>query len=1123
MVNESRITLPDAPHEQRTDAVRAWREDVTIDTYLPQPPDRYPSYLDARVYQGSSGQIYPLPFHERISQDKVARPWDAIHLENEWVRLVILPELGGRIHVGIDKTRDYDFFYRNNVIKPALVGLAGPWISGGVELNWPQHHRPATFLPTAAFIEHEPDGSVTVWCSDHDPFARMKGMHGFRLRPDSAVIELRARLFNRSEHEQTFMWWANVAAHANDDYQSFFPTDVHYVADHAKRAVSSFPAADGRYYGVDYPAQVTPETPDGDRIDWYRNTPVPTSYMCLGTSDDFFGGYDHGVQAGFVHWADHRVAPGKKQWTWGNAPFGWAWDAHLTDGDGPYVELMAGVYTDNQPDFTFLRPGETRTFSQYWYPIQDIGPAHQASLEAAVHLDVAPSATGSDLRVGVAVTAPRDGVLVTVTGADGREILSETADLGPGRSLVRALTTDLALDPTEVEVTVTHQGATLVRWRPRPPATDVVLPDPATEPPAPAEIDSADELYTTGLHLSQYRHATRSPEPYWEEALRRDPDDARSHVALAARAYRAGRYEVALSHLDAALGRLTRRNPNPRDGEAHYLLGQALTRTGQAEAARDAFGKAAWDVSWSSPAHLALARAEAKAGNDDAALAETAEVLATDPQNLQARALRVILLRRVGRTDEATTLLDESRRLDGLDWWLRALADGALPANPPTALDVALEFVSVGELDTAAHVLEHAAGLPVHVGDVNIAPLALLHLADVAVQQGDPTSAEAIVERAQQADVRWCLASRLDDADMLARITAAFPSSSRAWALRGHWAYSVKRRDEAVTWWNTSVDLDGTDPVVHRNLAVAAYNVLGDAQGAMSHYERAIALAPDDARLRYERDQLAERTGAPAADRMARLLERTDLVRERDDLTITLIELLVSAGRLDEALALFDDRLFQPWEGGEGQTLAAWEHVQTALARRALASGDLDGALAHAEAALAVPAALGEARHPLANASDLLLLLGDVRSARGEHDGARAAWEEAAEFEGDFQSMEVQAYSEKTHASILAWRRLGQADRADALRDGLAAHAARLAVTHAKIDYFATSLPTMLLFTDDPQVRQDVLVRLLRAQLATLSGDVDEATGLLRSVLDADPLNAAARDLWDGLAGARAA
>ncbi len=204
--------------------VAGWREPLTIDTYLPDAPDRKPAFLETRVYQGSAGRVYPLPFHERISQVKKPHLWDAIHLENAWVRLVVLPELGGRIHVGLDKTNGYDFFYRNNVIKPALVGLAGPWISGGVEFNWPQHHRPATFLPTDSFIEHEPDGSVTAWCSDHDPFARMKGMHGVRLRPDSSVVELRVRLFNRSDDVQTFLWWANVAARTGDHYQSFFPT-----------------------------------------------------------------------------------------------------------------------------------------------------------------------------------------------------------------------------------------------------------------------------------------------------------------------------------------------------------------------------------------------------------------------------------------------------------------------------------------------------------------------------------------------------------------------------------------------------------------------------------------------------------------------------------------------------------------------------------------------------------------------------------------------------------------------------------------------------------------------------------------------------------------------------------
>lgn len=197
------------------------------------------------------------------------------------------------------------------------MGLAGPWLSGGVEFNWPQHHRPATFLPTDWVIEREDDGAVTVWCSDHEPMTRMKGMHGIRLRPGSSLVEARVRLHNRTDEPQTFLWWANAAAAVDDQYQSFFPTDVHHVTDHAKRAVTTFPHVEGRYYGVDYPAQVTPETPDGDRLDWYRNVPVPTSYMVASTREAFFGGYDHGRAAGFVHWADPAISPGKKQWTLG--------------------------------------------------------------------------------------------------------------------------------------------------------------------------------------------------------------------------------------------------------------------------------------------------------------------------------------------------------------------------------------------------------------------------------------------------------------------------------------------------------------------------------------------------------------------------------------------------------------------------------------------------------------------------------------------------------------------------------------------------------------------------------------------------------------------------------------
>jgi hypothetical protein len=212
------------------DGVRCWEELVTIPTYPVQDADPNPMFLEKRVYQGSSGKVYPNPFIDRVALERVDKAYKAIFLENEFIQLMILPEIGGRIHAGLDKTNQYDFFYRQHVIKPALVGLLGPWISGGVEFNWPQHHRPSTYMPVHSATEEHADGSWTVWLSEHDPMLRMKGMVGIHLAPGTALVEAKVRLYNRTPLPQTFLWWANVAVHVHDRYQAFFHSRLRVAA-----------------------------------------------------------------------------------------------------------------------------------------------------------------------------------------------------------------------------------------------------------------------------------------------------------------------------------------------------------------------------------------------------------------------------------------------------------------------------------------------------------------------------------------------------------------------------------------------------------------------------------------------------------------------------------------------------------------------------------------------------------------------------------------------------------------------------------------------------------------------------------------------------------------------------
>ncbi|WP_243076579.1 DUF5107 domain-containing protein [Microbacterium sp. SS28] len=911
-----KLVLPEVPADlrhavQRGEAV-AWREPLTIRTYEAGEPSPFPMYLDHRVYQGSSGKVYPIPFTENVSDEPTLRDWDAVHLENEYVRLVVLPELGGRIHIGYDKTTDYDFFYRNNVIKPALVGLAGPWISGGVEFNWPQHHRPATYLPVETSIEYG-DDSVTVWCHDHDPFARMSAQHGVRLRANSSIVELAVRLHNRTDERQTFLWWANVAARVHADYQSFFPEDVRYVADHARRALTAFPQADRPYYGVDYPA-LAAEQAGADRIDWYRNIPVPTSYMIVDSQQDFFGGYDHAAGAGFVHWAERRVSPGKKQWTWGDAPFGHAWDAQLTDGDGPYVELMAGVYTDNQPDFTWILPGETKVFTQYWYPIPEIGVAHQATPDAAVHVE-----HGVELAATFAVTRPQPGAVLRIL-AGSEVVASQTADLVPGVPAgVAASVADA--DDAAAEL-LSADGRILVRW------TQTVAGDEepwvADEPLAPEAVESVEELYLTGLHLSQYRHPTRSPLAYWDAALQRDPGDVRTNLALADRDYRAGRYAAALARIELALRRLTRRNANPVDAEAFYLLGLVQRRLGRTREAEAAFGKAGWDGTWAAGAGFALAQSLACRGQNRAALRVLDTLDGVVSHDTRRIALRAIVLRRVDAHAEAETLVRRALAADPLDATLRALAGQPIAEDAGLLVDVALDFRNAGAQDEALSVLRAATVVPVSAGG-NVRPIAHYLAAAILDGLGREEKAQEQRAKARSAELTWAFPYGLDALDALETAIEKDPTDAVAHSLLGMLLYAHGRRREAANHWRRAIDLGRADVVLYRNAALAAYNIAHDDDEAWELYARAVEVAPADPRVRYEQDQLAIRLGHASAERLARVQPVEDIVLTRDDFTIEYVKLLISAGQAARAHEILVTRSFHPWEGGEGQAIAAWD------------------------------------------------------------------------------------------------------------------------------------------------------------------------------------------------------
>jgi tetratricopeptide (TPR) repeat protein len=1167
----------------RASAVQTRVEEIIFPTYLPAPPDRNPMFLEKRVYQGSSGKVYPLPFTDRISEKPVDRKWKAVWIENEFLRAMVLPELGGRIHILQDKTNGYDLIYPQPVIKPALVGLAGPWISGGIEFNWPQHHRPATFLPVDFEIENCADGSKIIWCGDHDPMTRMKGMHGVCLHPGKAYLELKVRAYNRTPFTQTFLWWANVATRVHEAYQSFFPPDVSYVADHARRSMSEYPLARGFYYGVNYgergrkgipasefPNQFVPPHADNSKLkiknsklphyapndlSFYANIPVPTSYMCMGSKEDFFGGYDHAAQAGIVHIANHHISPGKKQWTWGNHDFGYAWDRNLTDKDSrgefaPYIEIMAGVYTDNQPDFSFLAPGETKTWSQYWYPIQKIGAAQHANLNAALSLCVldcasplALSRSGRGLphsktsrkitRLGVSVTKEFSRAKISLA-ANGKKLFITARDLEPGKPFTTEIKLPRGVAETDLQFRVLDSADNeIISYQPKP-RTKTEVPPPATELPAPEKISSADELYITGLHLEQYRHATRCPTLYWREALRRDPGDSRCNNALGAWHLKRGEFAPAEIFFRRAIERLTRRNANPADGEAFYHLGLCLRFQNRDDEAYDAFYKAVWNHAWMAAGYHALAEIDCGRKNFATALEHLNRSLRFNTDNLRVRNLKVIVLRKLNRDTEAKTILRETLALDPLDWWARHLNGEKLTCDKQTALDIAHDFARSG-FYLEGMLVPCSSGF--HSGMLAVKTLKFALEGLGHENKALPTQswgAEPLVQytmawlgkkacgaawqktKTNKTDVPppdYCFPARLEEIEILESAICANPKDARAPYFLGNLFYDRRRHNEAIQLWEKSAKLDGSFSVVWRNLGIGYFNIRKQPAKARAAYDKAFKANPADARLLFERDQLWKRLGEKPATRLRELERFPALVAQRDDLTVEYCALLNQSGQHVEAIQLLAKRNFQPWEGGEGGPLGQHVRTQLAFGREALAHHDYPCAVSHFEEALTAPPNLGEAKHLLANQSDIHYWLGCALEASQEKQKAKQHWRMAANFKGDFQEMSVRAFSEMTFYSALAWKKLGQSAKAKKLLRDLLAYAKQLQKSEAKIDYFATSLPTMLIFDDDLQHRQETTALFLQAQARLGLGKKMAAKKLLSAVLKRDPNHALASDL----------
>ncbi|PSV49923.1 DUF5107 domain-containing protein [Photobacterium indicum] len=1033
---------------------KAWVEEIVLPTYPTGKLDPNPLFLENRVYQGSSGSVYPYGVIDSISDVKVEQTYQAVYIENDYIKIMLLPELGGRIHRAYDKVKGRDFVYYNEVVKPALVGLLGPWISGGIEFNWPQHHRPTTYMPTDFTIEHHDDGSVTVWMGEVEHMYGLQIMAGFKVYPNKALIEITGKVYNGNETPRQFLWWSNPAVKGGDDHQSIFPPDVTAVYDHGKRDVSNFPIATGEYYKVDYSP--------GTDISRYKNLPVPTSYMADKSAYDFVGAYSHDEQGGLLHVANHHVSPGKKQWTWGNCDFGIAWDRQLTDTNGPYIELMTGVFTDNQPDFTWIESHEEKIFVQHFMPYSSLGNVHNANTEVVIKLE---RTQGAIQWAVYAIAEITDYALVI---KDAEDPLFESAlTLMPGET--REGQFDYIGSDALTMSVVSKDGHTWLEYTEHDHVRDEPAPESATAPAMPQDVDNVEELFFIGQHLQQYHHATRNSVDYYQEALTRDPNHYQSNVAMAALAYERADYHATIAYAEAALVRAHKLNKNPLCGKASYLRGCANEKLGRLEEAFSDVFKSTWSGNCRDTGFYAAARIATKQSRLREALEYVDRTLQLNGTHYQAATLKAYLLTDLNRHTEALQFIDDQSGNQPLGYGLLfqkyqlTQAEGDLHAfkalmngREANAIHLANFYLSIGAIESAKTLLMYCGSQ----GAMTYIYQAYLSDSHQEVKDLLSTASKIFADNVLFPNTLTEIA-----------VLEAFPDNDFPQYLLGCFFYAKRDYTRAVRHWEKVLYLNPNYAPVLRNLSVHAHNKCQDINKAIELMSYAFALAPDDARILYELDYLHKAAAISPAERLQILKPHLDIVAKRDDLTAELLNICNITGDLDRAADCLATRQFHPWEGGEGRITGQFVVNKLRLALRLIREQRFQEAIDYLEAALHYPHNLGEGRLVGQTDNDLHYYLGFCHQQLDLHEQATEHFNCAIQGKQDIGQSRY--YNDQPADYLFyqaaALHQLGRTDQAIAIYENMIVWAEAECHTPVEVDFFAVSLPALIVFDTDTQ------------------------------------------------------
>ncbi|MCX5643445.1 MAG: DUF5107 domain-containing protein [Phycisphaerae bacterium] len=957
----------------------AWEGTITIPTYG-WSDDVNPKFwaLEDQIKLSTTVKgaiVYPYSMQDHLSRTKADRTYKALFLENEYLKVTCLPELGGRLHSVLDKTTGEETFHCNRVIKPSMIAMRGAFISGGVEWNaGPQVHTVTIVSPVDALTGTNPDGSAWLEVSNLEQTLRTRWTVRVTLHSGRAYLDEQIRIFNPVDAINPYYFWNCTAFPCRKGTRFIYPMTV--GTDHYGVKFFNWPIHEGR------------------DLSWLKNYPEASSIFAVDCTFDFFGAYDVDADRGVVQVADHYELSGKKAWTWGTSEFALVCQKNLADDDGPYIEVQSGPLP-TQSDYGMLLPRQQVTWREWWYPVHGLGEGFEF---ATKDLAVQTIRSEGDLQLRLLATGRFPGVSCSVV-QEGKELVTKKLNLDPKAPQIVTLSPD---PKVPVDVTVkTAKGAVLA-------AFTTPLPIPKTEPPQRPDFMTkpdgqltVEEKYLKALKLDLATNRKKARE-YYEKTLADDAGYAPALRGLAVLDTEAGLYEDAIARLQKAVQR------DPSDGVAWYFLGVNYLRTHRPAEALRCAREATRCTGTGALAFDLAGRAHAALGESRAALDAFQKSTRMNPNDPLANDHWLLSLYAAG--DPATAFKNAQRAVsqDPTDLVPRALlalqGDSQMKSFVKEArefvgeddfemLETSLTFAEMGLAKEAAKLL--ATVCIEAVPEEDRSPLPMYYLAWLASLQKDPEAAKAWLSRAAATYRDFVFPSRPEEIEILNYALQESPGDAYAHLHLGNLYAHLGRPAEAVDRWKAAADLKRSLSVAQRNLGLYAWATGNDLPKAEQSYRKAIEARPKDQTLyRDLAEILMAQSKRPEAIKLLESMPSEGL--RRAEIIIMLAQAYEDERRYDETINLLESTpYFVNWEG---QTIT-WDIFHRAHMKRGQNRSDAKdfaGALKDFEAALTYPDNIGVGRSNRPQEADAQYWKGKTLQGLGRSDEAKSAWKEGA-------------------------------------------------------------------------------------------------------------------------------